>query len=349
MISAKRTGLLSGGRSRKPRVARAVAMLLFVVSANAQAADLVVKYLDVGQGDAIFVKCPDGRHHMLIDSGDSRYPGAQAAFKEAIRKELPPPAPNRQAWLNLVVATHPHSDHIAGLPWVLENFHVQLFVDNGMKADSATWTNLNRLRKKYERDGLLRYIDASQSTTRVVAFCPALKVTLIMIASAHELKDPNDQSVAVRIDYDSASFLFVGDMEEKAEEAWLGAATPEKVRNLADVDVLKVGHHGSETSTTRDFLWKVSPRFAVISCGQPETATNVGYKHPRNKPLQTLKEWFNEQHSRAETIGARLPVYDSRLGDWKRIVRPDNVWVTSIDGTVTVKTDGTSFTWSRSR
>lgn len=330
---------------------RLLAALALMGIAVARAGDLVVKFLDVGQGDAILITCPDGRHHMLIDSGDSRYPGAQSFLRETLKAEIPAPAPNKQAWLDMVVASHPHSDHIAGLPWVLENFHVRYFVDNGMKADSATWMNLNLLRKKYERAGFLRYIDAGRSTTRVVTFCPdpKLTVTLIMIASAHELPDPNDQSVSVRLDYGSTSFLFVGDLEGEAEEAWLGPGMPSRVKDLADVDVLKVGHHGSETSTGRPFLRKVSPKFAVISCGQPETATNVGYKHPRNKPLQILNEWFVEQHAPVETIGARLPVYDSQLGDWKRIVRPDNVWVTSIDGTVTVKSNGVSYTWSRSR
>jgi beta-lactamase superfamily II metal-dependent hydrolase len=105
-------------RLRAKLIASATCLALVFLSVQALPAELQVMVFDVGQADATLVTCPDGNHHLLIDSGDTRYPGSSKKFRERMEGLFP----DDKRQLDVVVASHPHQDHIGSMSWVLENF-----------------------------------------------------------------------------------------------------------------------------------------------------------------------------------------------------------------------------------
>ena len=255
-----------------------LSVILFVVqSLHAANGKLEVTYFDVGQADAILVTCPDGKHHLLIDSGDTRYPDSSKHFRAFLNTAFT----NKPHRLDVVVASHEHADHIGSMQWVLTNFQVGTYVDNGDTAETTMFANLQTERRKQEKAGKLNYIQGNKNSFSDVDFCPAVKMEIFLPwATKPGLSDQNDRSVAVRLDFGTNSFLFVGDIEGEAEQVMLNQFT-EAQRARLNVDVLKVGHHGSDTSSLDGFVDAVSPQIAIVSCGKKGTGTNDRYKHPR--------------------------------------------------------------------
>jgi beta-lactamase superfamily II metal-dependent hydrolase len=305
--------------------------VLALASAAVSAADLEVVVLDVGQGDAIVVNCPDGEHHLLIDAGDTRYPGSSAAFRHEMQTRFPEGGRH----LDIVVASHPHLDHIGSMKWVLENFDVDTYVDNGQKVDTATFGRLEKLRRKLTNDGELTYISGRESSLEEVDFCPQLKLELIEPWAMANLSDTNDRSVGVRLEHGDVTFLFVGDMEMEAENVLLNELSSAEQERLLDVDVLKVGHHGSHSSTTAPFVRAVSPTHALISCGKKGVGTNAGYKHPRSVTVGTLNDALHDHATHG-----RIWAYDKQNDRWTQKSRREGIWVTPRDGTITVRSNG---------
>lgn len=214
---------------------------------------LKVYYLDVGQGDSEFIIFPNGKT-MLIDAGEK---DAGAKVCEAI-KSL------GYSKIDYVVATHPHADHIGGLPEVFNQFEVEtVYMPNGVSTS-----------KTYER--LLDAIEAED--------CAVMRamdgVTVInegnlkaqFVAPVNEdYEDLNNYSAVLKVDYFENSFLFMGDAEKQSE-----------LEITADVkaDVIKVGHHGSSTASTEEFIKKVKPTYAVIEVGADNT-----YGHPHDEVI----------------------------------------------------------------
>lgn len=312
--------------------------VVFALHASA-AGRLKVQVFDVGQGDAILVTCPDGKHQLLIDSGCNKYPGSQTNFHRELSAAL---ATDQNHTLELAVASHPHSDHLGGMFWVLTNFHVGTYLDNGLPYTTDLWKKVQAEREAQTNAHTLKYLAGSVLSGKQIDFCPLIKITVIEPAAANpKLKNPNDLSVCLRIDYQSRSFLFVGDLEDKAEATWLNKLTPE-LRKLADVDVLKVGHHGSDTSSTPAFVALVSPRLALISCGAPEVGTNSGYMHPRLSTIETYRAWFTAHPPAAiDPATKQLSAYDAVREGWVKVSRPQGLYLTVLDGNLTVETDGT--------
>lgn len=307
--------------------------------AQDQAPRLEVTYIDVGQGDAILIRCPEGTHYLLIDSGDTRYPGSSDAFRSHLRQEF---QDKPQPWtITLAVASHPHADHIGSMQWVLENFDVETYVDNGQKYDSATFGRLNKLRRKLVEEGKLDYISGSEFGFGSVDFCPLVKVSLLVPWALESLSDTNDRSVMVRVDFEDTSFLFVGDAEEPAEEILLHRSEEES--SELDVDVLKAGHHGSHTSSTADFVAAVSPDVVVISCGKKGVGTNRRYKHPRWGTVKRFSNWFKNHDRDRHPLDGRVWAFDGAQGKWRQHRRREQLWVTPKDGSVTLVSDGQTF------
>jgi competence protein ComEC len=242
---------------------RAVAVLAVIVALIWLAAiglpdgRLHVYFLNVGQGDAILIVAPDGRQ-TLIDGGPS---------PAALLNELGAVMPFWDRSLDLVVLTHPDLDHMAGLSPALARYRVTHALSTPLSASApqaAAW-----------RDAL-----AAAGVTPTVAV-PGLRVlsggpTLTVLrASSSEsagfATDDNNESLVLRLDYGATSFLFTGDAEEMAERALLSTGAPLRA------DVLKVGHHGSNRSTSAAFLTAVAPRLAVISVGADN---RFGHPHP---------------------------------------------------------------------
>jgi len=306
------------------------ALLLFLAASGVASADgtLTVTYFDVGQGDAALVQCPDGRAMLIDSAGDSRDAGSRQALIDAMEARFPKPSDRN---LEAVVASHPHQDHVGAMDWVLENFAVKLYVDNGQPNDSARSSRATELRKKLVKAKKMRYLDGRNASGETIDVCPDLTVRLMEPwANDEKLTDTNDRSVAVRVDYGDTSFLFTGDIEGKAEASWQKQA----IEKWLNVDVLKVGHHGSETSSTQSFIDAISPKIVVISSGDPTSGTNKRFKHPRTAPVERLN---GQLHDGA---GSKIEAYDSAAKKWILQSRNKGLWVTRKDGEITITSDG---------
>jgi beta-lactamase superfamily II metal-dependent hydrolase len=305
------------------------------VAAQAQ---LEVRFLDVGQADAILLRCPDGDHYMLIDSGDTRYPGSSAAFRAALRAEFKDkPRPWKIA---LAVASHPHADHIGSMKWVLETFDVDTYVDNGQRnCETTLCAKLDQVRKRQVKNNQLTYISGKQLGFADLDFCPRVGVRLLVPWAVRNLADTNDRSVILRVSFGKTSFLFTGDAHDNAEKVMLNHFGPED-RAALDVTVLKAGHHGSDTSSGSDFIAAVSPQTVVISSGKKEVGTNVKYKHPRLSTLRNLDNWLRSHDPTVYAADGRVWAYNAQQKRWEHFTRPLGLWVTAVDGIVNIRSDG---------
>lgn len=227
-----------------------------IIKPNVESVGFAVHYIDVGQGDSIFVQLPDGKN-MLIDAG----PGENIV--NIYLKKLGVGA------LDYVVATHPDADHIGGMPQILEEFVVgELFMP-----DKVHTTQL------FER--MLDSIDANgcrvAEAKAGVDLTHGVNYNIKFLAPCKTYDDNNNSSAVVMLEYDGKKFLFTGDIEAQGEADILASGAD------IDADVLKVAHHGSSTSTTDAFLDAVTPEVAVISVG----ADNK-YGHPDEETIQKL-------------------------------------------------------------
>ena len=217
--------------------------------------DLQVVFIDVGQGDGAFVRFPNGLT-MVVDGGSRN-----AHFDHGARVLLPLLSHLGVETIDVVVASHPHNDHIGGLVALLERHPVRHYLDSGQAFDS--WT-ARRLRQLVVDKGI-RYhtVVAGDSLVGLggvgaLVLHPTAEFVRADGSSPH---NTNNGSVVFRLTYGKLELLFTGDIEEETDElvtAWGG-----RLR----ADVLKVAHHGSATSSRAAFLATVDPRIAVISVG----------------------------------------------------------------------------------
>jgi competence protein ComEC len=224
---------------------------------------LTVYALNVGQGDAILITLPDG-NDILIDGGPD------ATVLSELSSVLPP----NDRTIEIVVATHPEADHVSGLLDVLARYDVAMVVESGIRKDTA----LSRAwEEAVAREGAeVLFIDRPKR----LRFGDLATLDLLWPAESHVgqiMEKPNNESVVARLTYGETSFLFTGDIEEGTEEKLLSSGFP------LDVDVLKVAHHGSATSTQEAFLDAVSPKLALISVGAENR-----YGHPAPIVLDRL-------------------------------------------------------------
>ena len=218
---------------------------------------LEVRFLDVGQADAILVRIGD--HAMLIDGGNNDDARGLVAYLQE----------RGIARLDAVVGTHPHEDHIGGLDAVLAAIPVGRIYLPRASANTATYEDL-----------LLAIATKGIPATNPRpgdSFALGDARVTVLAPSATAVPEGNDASLVLRLDYGARSFLFTGDAE---------AATEAEMRTaglLREADVLKVAHHGSTSSSTPEFLAAVAPRLAVISVGEGND-----YGHPAQRTLDAL-------------------------------------------------------------
>jgi len=229
-----------------------VAVLSFAVGA---ADTLDVYFIDVGQGDAILIDY--GEYEMLIDGGAD---GSCVAF---IREYV-------DGYLEVVVATHPHSDHIGGLDDVLRAFNVVEVVTNGATAATNAYTNFAAA---VAAEGCRQTIVRRNDTIRLA------DLELQVLHPYELVGDANDDSIVLLLSYINVSFLFTGDITCDVEQELLRETC------LLDIDVLKVAHHGSAYGTCEPFLDITKPEIAIYSAG-------VGnrYGHPTDSTLMRLED-----------------------------------------------------------
>lgn len=220
--------------------------------------EMKVHFLDVGQGDSIFIELPDDKT-MLIDASEKEYADRITTYIYSCGYNS----------LDYVVATHPHSDHIGGMADVIGSFSVGNVILSPATHTTKTYTNM------------LTAIDQSGAqvtlgTAGKEIFSDGDLSAVVIAPVTEDYSDLNNSSVMIMLTYGDKKFLFTGDAEEEEERTV-----------TADVkcDVLKVGHHGSSTSTSSAFLAAASPEYAVISCGMGNS-----YGHPHTETIDKLKK-----------------------------------------------------------
>lgn len=222
---------------------------------------LTVAFLDVGQGDAIFVEAPNG-NQILIDGGPNK----------AVLRELSKQMPFYDRTIDAVILTHPHLDHYGGLVEALNNYKINLEMDSGNNNPGSSGFDIY-IKKLEEKN--VRRILAKRGMR--VNLDKVIYLDILFPVTNKEGFSPHDEMVVVRLVYGNNSFLLTGDMEENLENYLLGFGGSLKS------DVLKVGHHGSKTSTSESFLGWVNPSLAVISVGKSNK-----YGHPHKEVTDRL-------------------------------------------------------------
>jgi competence protein ComEC len=234
---------------------------------------LKVAFLDIGQGDAIFIESPSGKQ-MLIDGGKNK----------KIVSELGKIMPFGDRTIDIVLETHPDSDHIGGLPEVFARYAVELFIEPGVESESSLDEELHSRVAAEKSERLLA------RTGQVIDFGDGAKLVVLFPNRDVSNWETNDASVVTKLVYGDKSFLLTGDSGVKTENLLLGFA-----KEFLDVDVLQAGHHGSRTSTSLSFAQAASPLFGIISAGKDNT-----YGHPHIEVLNILNKVGAEIHGTAE-------------------------------------------------
>jgi competence protein ComEC len=246
-------------------------------------AGLRVSFLDVGQADSILVQTP-GNKVMLIDAGNNEDGDDVSLYlkKRGITK------------IDVLVGTHPHEDHIGGMDTVIEDFDIGTVYMPKVLSTTQTFEDvLNALSDK----GLV--IEAA-AAGKEVALDPALDIQMLA-PNSDTYDDTNNYSAVLKLKYNNASFLLEGDAEDVSESEMLAGGYDLKA------DVLKVGHHGSSSSTTQAYLDAVAPKYAVISAGKENS-----YGHPTQATLNRLTA-AKAQVYRTDLLGTITAVSDGNF------------------------------------
>ena len=241
-----------------------------------------IHFIDVGQGDCTLVM--SGDEALLIDAGENGHETEVLNYLRSMKIDK----------LDYIIATHQHSDHIGGIPEVLEEYDANnIIMPRLTKAQTPTNSTYTAFLKALQN-----------SDAKIISAKPGLKYSLgdaefeILGPVTDDCEDINSMSAVTKITYGENSFLVTGDAE-KDEEL-------EIIENGADLDcdVLRVGHHGSSTSSSREFLEAITPEICVISCG-----ANNDYGHPHDKALKRISYQTDEVY-RTDICGSIVMTSD---------------------------------------
>ncbi|MCM1529440.1 MAG: MBL fold metallo-hydrolase [Alistipes sp.] len=253
---------------------------------------LSVHYIDVGQGDAIYISCGD--KNMLIDSGEVSQGDTVCAYLHEQGVET----------LDYVIGTHPHSDHMGGMAAVVQEFDIGEFIMPHLADEDFPTT------KYFER-----FLNAAEEKELNITEAElGMKVPFgdaqweVIAPIGEKYSNTNNYSVGIILRYGERSFIFTGDAEKQVEKQIL------ENYPLRHIDVYKAGHHGSDTSSSEEFLEAISPDYAVISCGEGNS-----YGHPHDVTVEKLEKYT------------------------------DKIYRTDLCGTVVITTDGDNISVSTER
>lgn len=241
---------------------------------------LVVHFLDVGEADSIFIELP-GNRTMLIDAGESKSSSNIIDYISNLGYQK----------LDYILGTHPHADHIGGLSAIINTFDIGLIYMPKVAATSKTYENL--LTTISEKN-----LKIKTGTSGVEIINEDNLKAILVAPNSAKYSGLNNYSLVLKLTYGRTSYLFTGDAEKTSEF---------EISADIDSDVLKVAHHGSDSSTSLEFLDKVSPSIAVISVG----ADNK-YNHPALTTIKNLEKYTS------------------------------NIYRTDLNGTIKITSDGTN-------
>lgn len=253
-----------------------------------------VHFIDAGQADAIFIRLPDGKI-MQIDAGKNNTGDEITDYIKSQGVEK----------VDYLIGTHPHEDHIGGLDNVIKEFDIgKIYMPRVSSSETPTTQTYEDVLTAVKNKGLA--ITAPHAGDIIIE--GESYTAEVLSPKREDYTDLNEYSIVIKLTYGSEKFLFMGDAEAINEREIIDAGYD------IDADVLKLGHHGSSTSSTADFLKKVSPDYAVISCGAGNS-----YGHPHDEVLERC---------------SNLKI---------------NILRTDTDGTVVMKTDGESIEVSKEK
>lgn len=223
--------------------------------------NIAVHFIDVGQGDCEIIQTKN--MSAIIDSGESTAKDTVLSYIKSLGIKR----------FDYVIATHPHSDHIGTMDSIINNFQVGTVImpklENSLVPITTAYESLlNAINAK----GLKIHSALPDETYDLDG------ATLKILAPINDYDELNDYSVVCKLTYGERSFLFTGDAQNTAEADIIA-----KYSGSLNADVLKVGHHGSYTSTTKEFLSEIAPQYAVISCG-----VGNDYGHPNKSVIKRL-------------------------------------------------------------
>ena len=241
---------------------------------------LKVHYLDVGQGDSIFIELPNNET-MLIDAAESYQSENIINYLKNLNYQK----------IDYVIGTHPHTDHIGGLKDIINTFEIGKIYMPKVVSTTKTYESLLMAIK----DKNLK-INTAKAGTSIID-TDALKIN-ILAPNNSTYTELNNYSVVTKITYGTTKFLFMGDAEKLSEN---------EIKEDVTADVIKIGHHGSNTSSSIDFIKKVNAKYGIISVG-----LNNKYNLPKE---ETITNWENSR---------------------------TKIYLTSTNGTITAISDGTN-------
>jgi competence protein ComEC len=251
-------------------------IVLFYLTSIKRETNLTFAMLDVGQGDSLFIESPSGMQ-ILIDGGRDK----------KTLSELSRLMPFYDKSIDMLIITNPDLDHIGGFLDILKNYKVDVVLEPGTYNDSTIYKSIeNIIKEKNVKRILARAgmkIDIGGGAYIEILF-PDRDVSIW---------DNNDGSIVVRLVYGESTIMLTGDATIKTEEIILKNFQPKYLES----DILKIGHHGSNTSTSEAFVKTVNPKYALISSGKKNN-----YGHPHKEVLDIL-EAFGVEILRTDTLG----------------------------------------------
>ena len=268
-------------------IALSLTISMYVIFQILKPHDLEVSFLDIGQGDATLIKASNG-NSILVDGGP---PSGQVSTKISEVTNI------FDKQIDVIIATHADADHIGGIASVLQNYSTSLFLDPHFSSDTTIYKKLSEVIKEKDitritaRKGI--NISLDDDTVFKILYpnnlFPAYLYEQCELEKKQKRKgrkkcekslilDTNQTSVVARLEYRNKSFLFTGDAPIAVENFLIDSRM-----NLVS-DILKVGHHGSKTSTSESFVKEVNPNLAIISVGKDNR-----YGHPHKEALENLK------------------------------------------------------------
>lgn len=248
------------------------AIILFTISIYASLwsvgdnKNMVISMLNIGQGDAIYIKAPNGKE-LIIDGGPD----------SSLISELGSIMPFFDKKIDMILVTNPDKDHYAGFIDLLDKYKVDQLVEPGTISSTPTY---HTFKEKVKEKGLVQII-ARRGMKIVLDKERNVYLDILFPDKDVESFSTNDGSIVAKLVYGNTSMMFQGDSPQKIENYLIDTYGETGLK----ADILKAGHHGSRTSTGKNYVEAVSPKWVLISCGQ-----NNKYGHPHKETLETLKE-----------------------------------------------------------